>query len=376
MALSQDDSQRILASLSRLPFGIRVFDSDDAEIWNSKAPPSASDTSLRAEVDGIPRMGAAIRRIDPLSGDFFSRVAEAIVEESGCDLSYVSRFIDDGSRYVIVGASDGPGRLGHSTLTAGAPCELVLQSRGFRHYRGDLAEMFPDDTDFVGSGLRTYAGSTYTGPEGMVLGHVFCLSKSEVRDVERLEHLLWLGTTAVAHALVTQRMSDELSSARRFSRTDALTGLHNRHAFDQDIKRFVERSVSGESGIFAFLDLDGMKQVNDTQGHLMGDKLLMSFAGALRSSLRPTDSVYRLGGDEFAVVWMTDESDLERRIRGRIEEAIEKVRRDGFPDVSVSVGIRLFREVDSAERLVADADGLMYEEKSQKRSERPSREAE
>ena len=83
---------------------------------------------------------------------------------------------------------------------------------------------------------------------------------------------------------------------------DPLTGLLNRRAFEDRLKESLTRSRRDETGVLLFIDLDGFKKVNDTEGHEAGDKLLAVVADRLRSAVRPEDIIARLGGDEFAII--------------------------------------------------------------------------
>jgi len=83
---------------------------------------------------------------------------------------------------------------------------------------------------------------------------------------------------------------------------DPLTGLLNRRAFEDRLKESLARSRRDETGVRLFIDLDGFKKVNDTEGHEAGDKLLVLVAERLRAAMRPEDIISRLGGDEFAII--------------------------------------------------------------------------
>ncbi|WP_187829986.1 diguanylate cyclase domain-containing protein [Siccirubricoccus phaeus] len=87
------------------------------------------------------------------------------------------------------------------------------------------------------------------------------------------------------------------------ARTDALTGLLNRRAFMDDLRRRLDRP--GERGALLFIDLDNFKPINDTLGHEAGDAALVAVAAVLREMARPVDLAARLGGDEFAL-WLED----------------------------------------------------------------------
>jgi diguanylate cyclase (GGDEF)-like protein len=101
----------------------------------------------------------------------------------------------------------------------------------------------------------------------------------------------------------------ELARAQRDALTDSLTGLRNNRAFHEDMARELQRAArAGETRVaLVLLDLDGLKQTNDTHGHQAGDELIKGLADTLRCTQRAADASYRVGGDEFAVV-LTGES--------------------------------------------------------------------
>ena len=99
------------------------------------------------------------------------------------------------------------------------------------------------------------------------------------------------------------RIVDTMRQFAEVSRTDQLTGLRNRRAFDEMLER--ERAVADRSGqpfSLIMLDLDRFKALNDTHGHQAGDDALKGIAGFLQHVRRMTDTVFRIGGDEFAII--------------------------------------------------------------------------
>jgi len=145
---------------------------------------------------------------------------------------------------------------------------------------------------------------------------------------------------------------------------DALTGLPNRKAFEQQLQRLLDDPQTCQQVSVLFIDGDRFKQVNDRYGHAAGDHVLMVTAQRLRERLRKGDLVARLGGDEFAVVLST----VER------EEQVAQVARDiieamqppiALPEgaqvvQSLSVGVALAKNHRSPEALIAQADAAMY----------------
>jgi len=155
---------------------------------------------------------------------------------------------------------------------------------------------------------------------------------------------------------------------------DDLTGLHNRRSFmllaEQAMK---EAARAGRPVIALFVDVDHLKDINDTHGHSEGDRALRFVAGALRGACRESDIVGRLSGDEFAILLAEarGRDGLEGRIRARVAEAAAM---SGLP-LSVSIGTATAAPGERCElsELFERADQAMYEEKAAKRRNEPRR---
>ncbi len=123
------------------------------------------------------------------------------------------------------------------------------------------------------------------------------------QEIALLRGLADATSLALEKVSIHQELEQEVAlaqEAQRLSLTDELTGLLNRRGFTD----LVTQTFSADgvvAGAIAFIDIDGLKQVNDLEGHPAGDLLIASVAQTLRSAVRPDDIVGRLGGDEFAV---------------------------------------------------------------------------
>jgi len=118
-----------------------------------------------------------------------------------------------------------------------------------------------------------------------------------------------------------------LSQLERAACFDALTGVMNRRSFEADAARELGR-VARHGGRFSLvmLDLDGLKGINDTLGHVVGDARLQALGTALRTTTRREDSAYRIGGDEFAVLLPGASADQARRVMARVAEGADPAR--------------------------------------------------
>ncbi|MFP6814725.1 MAG: diguanylate cyclase, partial [Pseudomonadales bacterium] len=165
-------------------------------------------------------------------------------------------------------------------------------------------------------------------------------------------------------AITNIKRSDSLYQQAHF---DALTGLINRHAFEGRLRDSISRSWRGEQGAVLFVDLDGFKKVNDTEGHKAGDRLLVLISDRLRETLRKVDSIARLGGDEFGVI--IPGCDDEKSVSALCERIIATVAKPIVVDriehaVGASIGVALFpHDGQSVEDVVMKADSAMYRAK-------------
>jgi diguanylate cyclase (GGDEF)-like protein/PAS domain S-box-containing protein len=152
---------------------------------------------------------------------------------------------------------------------------------------------------------------------------------------------------------------------------DALTGLPNRILLMDRLQQMLEHNKRNPAQLFAvlFLDLDRFKVINDSLGHLIGDKFLIAIAHIIQSCLRPEDTISRMGGDEFAILVdnISDISDAIRiteRIRSRLMSAtlLGVVNRT----TTVSIGIALCKgNYSYPQDILRDADTAMYRAKAQ-----------
>lgn len=172
---------------------------------------------------------------------------------------------------------------------------------------------------------------------------------------------------------VTQRVEAQ-RTIQEYAGIDALTGLANRRRMLEEVERALVRSRRvGQYGAVVFIDLDHFKDINDTQGHHIGDLVLREFASRMRSAVRDNDMVARFGGDEF-VVLCEDLGALEDGARYAASTITEKIldvghhleKIDGMNfEVDASAGIYLFQgDREDAGELLKKADLALYQAKN------------
>ncbi len=170
---------------------------------------------------------------------------------------------------------------------------------------------------------------------------------------------------AMYHDISVQKRAEE--DLRALLLVDELTGLPNRRAFITLSEQALKLATRNYRDVLMiFIDLDDLKSINDTWGHLAGDRALIDAARVLKESFRDADIVARLGGDEF-VALLTVDSDqtaelISDRIRTRVDKHNKRTER-GHP-ISLSVGaVRSKAEGAVLSDLLAEADASLYEQK-------------
>ncbi len=154
---------------------------------------------------------------------------------------------------------------------------------------------------------------------------------------------------------------------RNLAVLDELTGVYNRRGFlTFGLRQLKEAQQSGKQAALFFMDLDGLKKINDTGGHREGDQALVATGEILRKVFREADTIGRIGGDEFAVLTIGDPAFIEmmkRRLSNQLAQY--NAQRDGALPLSFSVGVQSVdpERPTSFEELIEQADHAMYIEK-------------
>lgn len=168
---------------------------------------------------------------------------------------------------------------------------------------------------------------------------------------------------ARAYGAVTATLSARGTTLAASARTDPLTGLGNRRALEDELRRMLAATERTRSPLtIAAIDLDGLKLVNDRLGHEAGDELLVQFARVLIQSIRGNDVAIRVGGDEFFLLLPDTSDDAARRVLERIGQRAGEVA-PGWP-VRFSAGVVAATPGVDASTLLKSADAALYADKA------------
>jgi diguanylate cyclase (GGDEF)-like protein len=224
--------------------------------------------------------------------------------------------------------------------TAGAPGCAVASPWGCPAVRGGQTLVQPSGRDLDACPrLRERENGSLAGVcvplsfMGRSLGVLHAATPGDLPDQRVRE---WI-------AILGERAASRLGGVRAFARaevqatTDTLTGLFNRRAFDDHVRRL---QLSGQGYGLLLADLDHFKHLNDVHGHGMGDRALQLFSRVLRESVRPDDVIGRYGGEEFVVALPDTNLEGALRAANTIRTALERASAGTeIPAFSVSIGV-------------------------------------
>ncbi len=174
-----------------------------------------------------------------------------------------------------------------------------------------------------------------------------------------------IGILADSFRDMADKLRSYIEKINRLAHTDSLTGCENKNSYEKAMSE-MEESIAAGTAEFAVvvMDMNGLKETNDSKGHYYGDMLISSCANIIRASF-PDCMVYRIGGDEFSLIL----TELNYRNRDAYMASLDMAlqleqERSGDPWLALAVGISEFREGDSSFKDVfTRADELMYENK-------------
>jgi diguanylate cyclase (GGDEF)-like protein len=173
---------------------------------------------------------------------------------------------------------------------------------------------------------------------------------------------------SIRYAIARQRMITLLFN---MSMVDELTKLYNRRGFYKLAEH--DMNMAKRKGLWlsiSFIDIDGMKDINDSFGHIEGDRALLDVADILRMTFRESDVIARIGGDEFAAVGLSDNpidaKVLKERLNQCANKLLEQEKRPYRLSLSIGVASHFSNQLFNLEKLMLEADQFMYQDKQQR----------
>ena len=195
------------------------------------------------------------------------------------------------------------------------------------------------------------------------------LTGGQVVLAVRTRSIRWQGARARVLCVTDETyQTRRQESLARLAYTDHLTGLYNRRGLDLVAEyHWLVAARAGEHVVAFFIDLDGLKQINDNYGHSAGDETLVELADVIATVFRDSDIKARVGGDEFVVLINEDAPGRVDHLLARISTEVERRNAMSGRDHTLSVSIGMARHGPNAsldiEKLLAEADKSMYDAK-------------
>jgi len=295
---------------------------------------------------------------------FFRSLVEHLARLLKADLAFVGEIVrrEVPSIHTIAAAGEGAVKADQEYALDGTPTEAVLAT-GVSVFSEGVARSFPRDPALATRGMEAYVGAPLVDSRGKALGILSLLFRRKLEDSEFTRDLIRIFASRAGAELERQQ---NFRAVHHLAHHDSLTGLPNRLRMRQRLEDDLARLDDGKRGALLLIDLDRFKEVNDTLGHHVGDRLLARVAQRLDREMKRFSGgeVARLGGDEFAIWIPLVHSPEEARLIASHAHAaaVAPIEIDGLRlELGASMGIALAPDhADNAGGLMRCADVAMY----------------
>jgi diguanylate cyclase (GGDEF)-like protein/PAS domain S-box-containing protein len=316
----------------------------------------------------VTRIGAAVSARS--GNDFFDRLAATTAEVLGAQVGAIARILPGNASLArtVAGVVDGlPMPVAEYPL-ADTPFARDMTS-GQWIVSDDAAFIYPNDAQLRGiTTPRAYIGQVLQSAGGGALGLLYVVYRQPVTDTAFVSSVLRILAAGAAAEL--ERLETD-SRIRELAYQDPVTGLPNRAWFMEQLQQTLTAGVSERHPVaLLFLDLNRFKEINDSQGHYVGDRTLRLAAERFRGALREGEILARLGGDEFVVMASGTDRAAARGLGERLVAALaEPVSIEGRSfTLDVSIGVAIAPEHgDDPGTLLKHTDIAMYQAKGSDR---------
>ncbi|MFZ3048070.1 MAG: GGDEF domain-containing protein [Desulfatirhabdiaceae bacterium] len=257
-----------------------------------------------------------------------------------------------------------------------------------KHYIQEKEDELKNIIELLRAGLNEMIGDTQNFSAQLYERNIKMEAITELNDLRKIKESLKGEVTQMKQLIQKKQTSDSrrieslsnevgvlrssLEQVRDASRMDALTGAFNRMAFDMYIQRMIERSqVAWDSVSLLMCDLDNFKNINDTYGHIVGDRVLKCFVQECQAMFRIDDFIARYGGEEFAIILpgISLKKALKRaksfcKILADKQFLVDSSQSDERIGFTVSIGVGELYKNDVVESWILRADKALYQAKN------------
>ncbi len=297
--------------------------------------------------------------------NFFRSLVERLLRALDADLAFVGELDKDGEKVNTVAVHSAKGPAENFTYPLeGSPCQSVL-SQGVCIYPRGVTAMFPRDEPLARRRIEGYVGAPLVDSRGRKLGLIVVLRERPIEQSEMAVQLMRIFGTRAAVEIERRR---QLNALEFRANHDLLTGLFNRVSFERSVETAIAANLANQQNALLLFDLDRFKEINDTLGHAVGDKILVRMAERLmryEAFGAPDGTILgRMGGDEYAV-WLPALEGLaeaEKLARAALRVLTEPIEIEGYRlELGASVGISMHpRHGANASQLMRCADVALY----------------
>ncbi len=315
---------------------------------------AGGDDFLKLPVDIV----RVIDRIDELSSSMEGKPYHILIVDDDLEqLSYYAMILQQAN--MITSVATDP-RLVLNILSETKP-DLIIMDMYMPNCDGpELAAVIRQEESFVSIPIVFLS---IEADRGKQLAAVGLGGDDFIKKPVKSEHLISSIRTRVERS----------RSVRFFMERDSLTGLFNHSNLKEQLSHEILKAERTNSNIcFAMIDLDHFKVVNDTYGHLTGDKVLKSLSRLLQERLRRTDLIGRYGGEEFGVVLINTSLEDAGILMNKMREGFSQIRhKSGDKEffVTFSCGISSFPEIKTNDEIASEADKALYRAKENGRNQ-------
>ena len=259
-------------------------------------------------------------------------------KEPDSDLKTMKDYID-GSFYELVKSWD-------SVLASNGNCVIVSNNQGMEYLKEKNPAWYKSLRDAKVESLVLFA--LKSGNER--IGYMW-VSNFNVDETPKIKDALEITAFILGSQIGNNLLLDKLT---KLSSIDFLTGLYNRNRLNSYMNEILETPDAPTA--LVFLDINGLKKVNDKDGHLAGDNLIRRAANTL-IGVFPENDIFRVGGDEFVTILRNVD---EKQVEAYIDKLHKRAKRN---DVSFAVGYAITDKSNGIEKILKEADSNMYEDK-------------